>query len=111
MKIQSVLSQGIRGLYAGWSSSGKLLGPICIVLLSSLPQGCARSSVHEPVALTLLDQEWTTRKFTEAREQELQQFARETGIRVKMLPAPESAREKLVLWQELLATGASGPDV
>jgi len=88
-----------------------MAGPVCIVLLSLLLQGCARPTVHEPVTLTLLDQEWTTRKFTEAREQELQQFARETGIRVKMLPAPESAREKLVLWQELLATGASGPDV
>src|SRR6266481_6109989 len=90
--------------------SGKMAGPVCIVLLSLLLQGCARPTVHEPVTLTLLDQEWTTRKFTEEREQELQQFTRETGIRVKLLPAPESAREKLALWQDLLGTGASSPD-
>jgi trehalose/maltose transport system substrate-binding protein len=58
-----------------------------------------------------MDQEWTTKAFSEAREQELRQFTRETGILVKLLPAPESAREKLALWQELLETGASGPDV
>jgi trehalose/maltose transport system substrate-binding protein len=80
-------------------------------VLSLLLEGCTRPSVHEPVTLTLLDQEWTTKKFTDAREQELQQFTRKTGIRVKLLPAPESAREKLALWQDLLRTGASSPDV
>jgi trehalose/maltose transport system substrate-binding protein len=49
--------------------------------------------------------------FSEVRQQELQQFTAETGIRVSLLPSPESARQKLVLWRELLATGASGPDV
>ena len=81
-----------------------------IVLLSLLLEGCARPSVHEPVTLTLLE-EWTTKTFSEGRQQELQQFTRETGIRVKLLPSPESAREKLALWQELLRSGASGPDV
>jgi hypothetical protein len=60
--------------------------------------------------LTLLE-EWTTNALSEGRQQELEQFTRETGIRVKLLPSPESAREKLALWQELLETGASGPDV
>jgi len=82
---------------------------VCIVLLSWLLD-CTRPPVHEPVILTLLE-EWTTKTFNEARQQELQQFTRETGIRVKLLPSPESAREKLALWQELLRTGASGPDV
>jgi trehalose/maltose transport system substrate-binding protein len=110
-KIQRVLAEGIRGLYAGWSGSVKLVRSICIVLLSLLLEGCTRPAVHEPVTLTLLDQEWTTKEFTEAREQELQQFTRETGIRVRLLPAPESAREKLALWQDLLDKGASSPDV
>ncbi len=108
--IQRVLAHGFRGLCAGRASSVRLVGPIYIVLLSFLLEGCARPSVHEPVTLTLLE-EWTTKTFSEAREQELQQFTRETGIRVKLLPSPESAREKLALWQELLGTGASGPDV
>jgi trehalose/maltose transport system substrate-binding protein len=110
MKIQRVLVQRIRGLYAGWSNSGKKVRPICIVLLSLLLEGCTRSSVHEPVTLTLLE-EWTNKTFSEARQQELQQFTRETGIRVSLFPSPESARQKLALWKELLATGASGPDV
>jgi trehalose/maltose transport system substrate-binding protein len=79
-------------------------------LLSFLLEGCARPTVHEPVTLTLLE-EWTNKKFSEGRQQELEQFTRETGIQVRLLPSPESAREKLALWQELLGTGASGPDV
>jgi trehalose/maltose transport system substrate-binding protein len=87
-----------------------MVRPIGIALLSLLLQGCTRPSVHEPVTLTLLE-EWTNRRFSEARQQELQQFTRETGIRVSLLPSPESARQKLVLWRELLGTGGSGPDV
>src|SRR6202162_3724986 len=87
-----------------------MVRPICIVLLSLLLQRCSRPSVHEPVTLTLLE-EWTNKRFSEARQQELQQFTQETGIQVSLLPSPESARQKLVFWRELLATGASGPDV
>jgi trehalose/maltose transport system substrate-binding protein len=110
MKIQKLVARGIRGLYTEWSNSRKMASPVCIVLLSLLLEGCTRPAIHEPVTLTLLE-EWTTKTLSAAREQELQQFTRETGIRVKLLPSPESAREKLALWQELLRTGASGPDV
>src|SRR3981081_4140139 len=110
MKIQKVVARGIRGLYAERSNSCKMAGAVCIVLLLLLLEGCTQPSVHEPVTLTLLE-EWTTKTFSEAREQELLQFTRETGIRVKLLPSPESARQKLALGQELLAAGASGPDV
>ena len=110
MKIQRVVARGIRGLYAGWSSSGNLVRPICIVLLSLLLEGCTRPSVHEPVTLTLLE-EWSNKTFSDAREQELQRFTQETGIRVNLLPSPDSSRQRLVLWRELLETGASGPDV
>src|SRR6267154_3943052 len=108
--IQGVIARGIRGLYAKRSNCGKMAGTVCILLLTLLLHGCARPSVHEPVTLTLLD-EWTTKTFSEARQQELQQFTRETEIRVSLLPSPESARQRLVLWKELLGTGASGPDV
>ena len=110
MKIRRVLTQGIRGPYAGWSSSRKLVRPVCIVLLSLVLEGCTRPSVQEPVTLTLLE-EWSNKTFSEARQQELQQFTRETGIRVSLLPSPESARQRLALWRELLETGASVPDV
>src|ERR1700738_4206394 len=110
MKIQRVLAQGIRGLYAGWSSSRKLVRLISMVLLPLLLQGCTKPPVREAVTLTLLE-EWSNKRFSEARQQELQQFTRETGIRVSLLPSPDSARQRLVLWRELLETGASGPDV
>ena len=110
MKIRSAVALGIRGLYAEWSNSGKTAGPVCIVLLSLLLQGCTQPTVHEPVTLTLLE-EWTTKPYTEERQQELKQFSRETGIQVKLLPSPETAEEKLALWRELLGTGTSGPDV
>jgi hypothetical protein len=110
MKIQRVLAQGIRGLYAGWSSFGKMIRPICIVLVCLLLESCTKPPAHEPVTLTLLE-EWSNKTFSEARQQELQQFTRETGIRVSLLPSPDSARQRLVLWRESLGTGASGPDV
>src|SRR5258707_12605621 len=108
MKIRSAVALGIRGLYAEWSNSGKTVGPVCIVLLSLLLQGCARPTVHEPITLTLLE-EWTTKPYTEERQQELKQFTRETGIQVKLLPSPETAEEKLALWRGLLGTGGPGP--
>src|ERR1700676_2281405 len=110
MKIQRVVARGIRGLYAGWSSSGNLVRPICVMLLALLLESCTSPSVHEPVTLTLLE-EWSSKTFSDARQRELQQFTRETGIRVRLLPSPDSSRQRLALWKELLETGASGPDV
>jgi trehalose/maltose transport system substrate-binding protein len=110
MKIQRAVASGIRGLSAGWSNSCRILGPVCIVLLCWFLEGCSRPSAHEPVTLTLLE-EWSNKRFSDARQQELQQFTRETGIRVRLLPSPDSARQRLALWKELLGTGASGPDV
>ena len=82
---------------------------LCIVVLSLLLSNC--TSVHAPVTLTFVDQEWATTTFNEERERELQQFTRETGIQVKLLPSPESTREQLALWRELLRPGVSGPAV
>jgi trehalose/maltose transport system substrate-binding protein len=96
--------------HAARSNAGRIPCAARIVLLSLLLAGCARESAPEPVTLTLLE-EWTTRTFGEGRQQELEQFTRETGIRVKLLPSPESAREKLALWKEMLGTGPAGPDV
>jgi trehalose/maltose transport system substrate-binding protein len=108
--IKSHIAQRIRDLYAEWSHSGRMVGPICIVLFSLLLEGCGRPTVHEPVTLTLLE-EWSDKTFSDARQQELQQFTRETGIRVSLLPSPDSARQRLAMWKELLRTGAAGPDV
>jgi trehalose/maltose transport system substrate-binding protein len=110
MEFQRGFAQGICALSARWSNFGQMARPICTVLLSLVLECCTKPPVHEPVTLTLLE-EWSNKTFSEARQQELQQFTRETGIRVNLLPSPESARQKLVLWRELLGTDASGPDV
>ena len=109
-KLQRAVAQGIRGLSARWSSSNWMAGPVCIVSLFLFLAGCSGRSVHEPVTLTLLE-EWSNKRFSDARQLELQQFTQETGIRVRLLPSPDSARQRLALWKELLGTGASGPDV
>jgi trehalose/maltose transport system substrate-binding protein len=110
-KIKRLIAQRIRNLYAEWSNFGRMVRPIyVVVLLSLLLEGCGRPTVHEPVTLTLLE-EWSDKTFSDARQQELQQFTRETGIRVSLLPSPDSARQRLAMWKELLGTGAAGPDV
>src|ERR1700730_12892585 len=96
-KIQRLIAPGILA--------------VCIVLISLLLENCTRPSVQAPIRLTFLDQEWATTTLNEERERELQQFTRETGIQVKLLPSPESTREQLALWRQLLGPGASGPDV
>src|SRR6202049_3955490 len=110
MNFQRIVAQGLRGPYVGWSNPGRMARPICVMLLALLLESCTSPSVHEPVTLTLLE-EWSSKTFSDARQRELQQFTRETGIRVSVLPSPDSARQRLALWKKLLGTGASGPDV
>jgi trehalose/maltose transport system substrate-binding protein len=64
-----------------------------------------------PVSVTLLDPGWLNTEFSDWRDQEVKQFASETGIRVKLLPAPETAIDQLALWQKLLQSAATLPDV
>ncbi len=75
-------------------------------------QGCQRA-VQPPAEVTvvLIDQTWLDRSFQERRNLELEQFTKETGIRVKLLPAPEGAVETLDTWRSLLESGAKIPDV
>ena len=84
----------------------------CLGLIGSLLllSSCSRPA-PEPVTLTLLDQEWTTKRFQDVRKQDIEDFTRQTGIAVKLLPCPESAWEQLALWRQMLASGAAGADV
>jgi trehalose/maltose transport system substrate-binding protein len=75
-------------------------------------QACRRPV--QPVSettLVLIDQTWLDRTFRDRRNLELEQFTKETGIRVKLLPAPEGAGETLDAWRGLLESGAKIPDV
>jgi trehalose/maltose transport system substrate-binding protein len=82
-----------------------------LFLLCSL-QSC-RTASPEPVTLTFLDPEWS-HDLQERRlisDAALQEFTKETGIRVKHLPAPETSPAQLALIQQLLQKGAVSPDV
>jgi trehalose/maltose transport system substrate-binding protein len=110
MKVQRVAARKARPFHAAWSNSGRMAGPVRVFLLLLLCGGCTRPSAHEAVTLTLLG-EWSSKAFTETRQLELQQFTGETGIHVTFIPGPESSWQRVLLWRELLETGAQGPDV
>src|SRR5271170_6851095 len=74
-------------------------------------QACRRAVQLDPeFTLVLIDQTWLDNALQDWRDQELKQFTRETGIRVKLLPAPEGA-EPLDAWRSFLESGAKIPDV
>jgi trehalose/maltose transport system substrate-binding protein len=75
-------------------------------------QACQRAvQPFGEVSLVLIDQTWLDRTFQDRRNLELEQFTKETGIRVKLLSAPEGAVETLDAWRSLLESGAKTPDV
>src|SRR6266566_4487323 len=87
------------------------LGSVATLLLVA---GLAcRRAVQTPaeITLVLIDQTWLDRSFQDRRNLELEQFTKETGIRVKLLPSPEGAVETLDAWRSLLESGAKIPDV
>jgi len=73
-------------------------------------ESCNDSAV-EPITVTLLDPGWLDKEFSDWRDHEVAEFTRETGIRVKLLPAPETALDQLSLWRKLLESGSDVPDV
>src|SRR5712692_3329286 len=93
-------------------SPGLVLTGVCILFLLLTGQGCQRSAQPAPtVTVTLIDQGWLDKEFRDWRNQEIDQFTHETGIRVEVLPAPEAAVDQLAMWRRLLENGATVPDV
>jgi trehalose/maltose transport system substrate-binding protein len=87
------------------------LGSMATFLLV-VGQACRRPVQSVPeTTLVLIDQTWLDRTFQDRRNLELEQFTKETGIRVKLLPSPEGAGETLDAWRSLLESGAKIPDV
>src|ERR1039458_9843497 len=75
-------------------------------------QGCRESSRSPAgVTLTLIHQSWIDRDSQRLLNEELQQFTNRSGIRVEILPAPETAVEQLATWRKLLESEAGVPDV
>jgi trehalose/maltose transport system substrate-binding protein len=95
----------------GWRP-GALRLALGILLLAFFPSGCRRSP-PEPVTLTFVDQEGLHdpgQRYL-VTDTALQEFARETGIRVNHLPTPETNFDQLALYRKLLQEGATTPDV
>ena len=61
------------------------------------------------IILTIIDQGWPG--FGPRLSPELDEFTKQTGIRVQILPAHEAAVEQLATWRELLDSRAEVPDV
>ena len=81
---------------------------ICLLVAG---QACRRTvQPDSEVTLVLIDQTWLDNALQDWRNHELQQFTKETGIRVKLLPAREGA-EPLDAWRSFLEGGAKIPDV
>ena len=79
-----------------------------LALISWCASACRRGSV-EPVSLSFIDPEWShdTSARREIMEGLLQEFTKETGIRVHHLPAPEAAAEQLQLTKRMLEKGSA----
>src|SRR5882672_6366237 len=86
------------------------LGGLATFLLVA-GQACRRAVQPVPeITLVLIDQTWLDNALQDWRNQELKQFTKETGIQVKLLPAPEGA-EPLDVSRNFLESGAKIPDV
>ena len=84
---------GNRHVALGHPQLGRLTEMIGIFLIVLSLGGC-RHPAQEPVTLTFLDPEWS-HDLTERNvlpDERLLEFTRQTGIRVKHLPASEGQR-------------------
>jgi trehalose/maltose transport system substrate-binding protein len=89
----------------------RALGMAGILLLAILFFGCRRPA--QPVTITYLDAEGQgfPGDHRMIPDVYLQEFTRETGIRVNDLPTPEDNASKLALAMDLLHSGATSPDI
>lgn len=84
---------------------------VAILLLVGV-EACRDAKLEPvPITITLLDPGWLDAEFVAWRRHEEDEFTRETGIRVKDLPAPEAAIDQLALWRKLLQNPSEAPDV
>jgi trehalose/maltose transport system substrate-binding protein len=87
-----------------------LASGLIIILLVLTAVGCHKSGGGASgIVLTIIDQGWLGSGPRLAPE--VEEFTRQTGIRVQILPAPEGAVEQLATWRDLLDNRAETPDV
>jgi trehalose/maltose transport system substrate-binding protein len=86
-------------------------GGVC-VLVFFVMQACHKTSPSEPVTtVTLMQQAWLISGYQRGPNGALARFTRQTGIRVELIPAPETATATLANYRKLLEAGANVPDV
>ena len=102
----------IRSLHLRLQWAGcVILCAICLLVLLAA-QGCKKpNQAASEVVLTIIDQSWLDKPSQALLGEELNQFTKETGIRVQILPAPEVAVDQLETWRNLLESGSKVPDV
>ena len=85
------------------------LGLIILFVVLTAPGCHTAGDSASGILLTVIDQGWLAPgpRLTP----EVQEFTRQTGIRVQIMSAPEGAREQLATWRELLDSRAETPDV
>lgn len=68
-----------------------------------------RHATQEPITITFIDTEWVhdTSGRVEVLNQTLRDFAKETGIQVRRLPAPETASDQLSFIRDTLEKGSA----
>jgi trehalose/maltose transport system substrate-binding protein len=88
----------------------KLGGMRAVLLLSLILSGC-HATKPEPATVSYLRLGWSQPDDLPEMESLLQQFTRETGIRVRDLPVPETTLDQLDISRRLLKQAAAGPDV
>jgi trehalose/maltose transport system substrate-binding protein len=90
--------------------SFRCLSLACSLLLIIFNLDCHNASdAASGILLTVIDQGWLASG--PRLSPEVEEFTRETGIRVQIMPAPEGAVEQLATWRGLLASHAEAPDV
>jgi trehalose/maltose transport system substrate-binding protein len=93
-----------------WSPDAIALAAGIVFFIASV--GCSRPLARAPVMLTLVEQSpGLDEALLASRHREFEDFHRETGVLVRTLPTPESADDQLLLWERLLNSHASTPDV
>jgi trehalose/maltose transport system substrate-binding protein len=107
--MNHAMRRGDRHWFA--SHRFRLFGIAGILLSISLFSGCHKPA--QPVTITFFDSDGrgVPGDHRMIPERYLQEFTRETGIRVNDLPTPEDNGSKLDLAMDFLRSGAPSPDV
>src|SRR5580693_8292694 len=107
------MSRMMRSAERRWFAAHRFrhLGITGILLSAFLFFGCRKAA--QPVTITFFDSDGrgVPGDHRMVPDAYLQEFTRETGIRVNDLPTPEDSASKLDLAMELLHSGAPSPDV